>query len=90
MPLTLASSLLLVLLHVFAGAQETPSSAKRTEPDLHQLMVLEDSRSGDVAAWKQALQSRLDQALPSELAGVTEKRITGAGDPGTVITQVAQ
>jgi hypothetical protein len=43
----------------------------------------------DVAAWTRALQSRLDQALTTELDGVPVTRITNAGDPGFRITEVA-
>jgi nucleotide-binding universal stress UspA family protein len=54
------------------------------------LAVMPLGMESDVAGWKDALQSRLDQALIAELAGVRVKRITDAGDPGTVITQVAR
>ena len=43
----------------------------------------------DVSDWTRALQSRLDQALVTELAGVPVERITDAGDPGFRITDVA-
>jgi nucleotide-binding universal stress UspA family protein len=47
-------------------------------------------RAGEhVSDWTRALQSRLDQALITELAGVPVERISGAGDPGFRITDFA-
>jgi nucleotide-binding universal stress UspA family protein len=43
----------------------------------------------DVSDWTGALQSRLDQALITELAGVPVERIADAGDPGFRITDFA-
>jgi nucleotide-binding universal stress UspA family protein len=43
----------------------------------------------DVSDWTGALQSRLDQALITELAGVPVERISDAGDPGFRITDFA-
>ena len=43
----------------------------------------------DVSDWTRALQSRLDQALITELAGVPVERIADAGDPGFRITDFA-
>ena len=53
------------------------------------LSVMPAGMDDDVAAWTRALQSRLDQALTTELDGVPVKRITNAGDPGFCITEVA-
>jgi nucleotide-binding universal stress UspA family protein len=53
------------------------------------LAVLPVGMDEDVGAWTRALQSRLDQALTTELGGVPVKRITDAGDPGSRITAVA-
>ena len=53
------------------------------------LAVMPAGMDDDVAAWTRALQSRLDQALSTEFAGVPVKRITDAGDPGFHITEVA-
>jgi nucleotide-binding universal stress UspA family protein len=43
----------------------------------------------DVAAWTNALRTRLDQALTTEFGSVPVKRITDVGDPGLRITEVA-
>lgn len=43
----------------------------------------------DVSDWTGALQSRLDQTLITELAGVPVERIADAGDPGFRITDFA-
>ena len=43
----------------------------------------------DVSDWTRALQSRLDQALITELAGLRVERIVEAGDPGFRITDFA-
>jgi len=43
----------------------------------------------DVSDWARALQSRLDQALVTEFAGVPVERITDGGDPGFRITDFA-
>jgi nucleotide-binding universal stress UspA family protein len=54
------------------------------------LAVMPLGMESDMAAWKQGLQARLDKALPKELAGIPVVRTTEAGDPGTVIAQVAR
>jgi nucleotide-binding universal stress UspA family protein len=51
--------------------------------------VMPTGMDDDVAAWTEALQSRLDQALTTELSGAPVKRITDAGDPAFRITEVA-
>lgn len=51
--------------------------------------VMPAGMDDDVAAWTEALQSRLDQALPTEFEGVPVTRIADAGDPGFRITEVA-
>lgn len=53
------------------------------------LNVMPAGMDDDVAAWTRALQSRLDQALATELGGVTVNRVAVAGDPGFRITEFA-
>lgn len=53
------------------------------------LSVMPLGMEADVTRWRRSLQARLDDALATELAGVTVTRITEAGDPGTRITEVA-
>jgi len=54
------------------------------------LSVMPLGMDEDVAGWTRALQSRLDQALTTELVAEPVKRITVAGDPGSCITELAQ
>jgi nucleotide-binding universal stress UspA family protein len=51
--------------------------------------VMPAGMDDDVAGWRRALQSRLDQALQTEFGGVPVNRITDAGDAGFRITEVA-
>lgn len=53
------------------------------------IAVMPAGMDADVAIWTRALQSRLDQALTTELGGMPVKRITNAGDPAFCITEVA-
>jgi nucleotide-binding universal stress UspA family protein len=53
------------------------------------LAVMPAGMDDDVAGWTRALQSRLDQALTTELGGLLVKRITAPGDPGLCITELA-
>jgi nucleotide-binding universal stress UspA family protein len=49
-----------------------------------------DVVAGDAAFdWRSDLKSQLDQALPTELAGVTVERVAESGDPGMVIVDYA-